>query len=391
VSSRGESYGYSSSFSQGVLPLRAPPPEPNPVLFSDHIREIVRPSRPQGQCGSCWAYALDAAVQYALALAYRDLGFSFDDDFMSHQYLLSCYDVEGAMCGCWGGDLPRALLEMARGGIVTYRQFPYDNGPDASTSDRSVVCDGPQARGTCRACAPGEPQQRRELSWRPRPEEPLRYLQATACVPCDEAGWPRYYPREPFQVGGAGFSLEAKVEALKTQLRRRGPLAAVIAMDTEVFARLDRGGRSELPHFSRLPIYRLTKPAPPGAAHAVSVQGYWDPPGDRSHAVWICRNSWGPKWGYGLRSRTLRTTLGGFFSVSMYEGAELIGLVDRAVSFEGVDVQTNPERPRRAPSADDPFLQPWPPRTPRAWLLLVAAALLALLALLTSGPSRRAA
>jgi len=75
----------------------------------------------------------------------------------------------------------------------------------------------------------------------------------------------------------------------------------------------------------------------------------------------------------------------------MYEGAELIGLVDRAVSFEGVDVQTNPERPRRAPSADDPFLQPWPPRTPRAWLLLVAAALLALLTLLTLGPSRRAA
>jgi len=381
VVSGGESYGYGSSFTQGALPLRAPAPEPNPPLFLDHIRELSRPARPQGGCGSCWAYALDAAVQYALSLVYRDLGFVFDDDFMSHQYLVSCYEVPGVMCGCWGGDLPRALLEIARGGLVTYRQFPYDNGRDASSTDRSVVCTGPQSRGTCPACAPDERQERGELRWRPAPEEPLRYLQTTTCVPCAEAGWPRYYPREPFQVGGAGFSLEAKVEALKTQLRRRGPLAAVISMDPDAFAALDRGGA--VMHVSQAPIYRLARPGP--AAHAVSVQGYWDPPGRRGRAVWICRNSWGPQWGYGLR--TPRRTLGGFFNVSMYEGAD--GLADRAVSFEAVHVQLNPDRPARAPSAEDPFLQPWPARASSSPQLLVAALLLAALAL--TGSFRRAA
>ena len=124
---------YGSSFTAEALPQRRAGEDGGCVgealspgeaaLFLDYVSSgLLSEARRQGVCGGCWAYALSGCLQYAVSLAYRRLGGFFDNRYMAPQLLLSCMEIEGVACGCFGGDLAGAMAQLERSGIVTFRR-----------------------------------------------------------------------------------------------------------------------------------------------------------------------------------------------------------------------------------------------------------------------------
>jgi hypothetical protein len=352
------------------------------VAFLDHLfGGLLSKARSQGVCGSCFAYSITGAMQYAAQLAYRRLGAFFDSKYMAHQYILSCMEVEGAACGCWGGDLALALAAVAERGLVTYQQFPYENQADVVTHEgqNHFFCkanlDAGGFLGTCGPCAPGEPALELVLPEGSAEASTSLFDTAVTCIPCDVAAGPFYHPLRPFRLCDAASPLQANVDAVKRALRDLGPVCTALRVNQRDFARLKRS--VVLSHLHEAEVYRPEQAPSVGGLHAVLVVGYHDPwagsgrQEDRTRAVFVCRNSWGDDWGFRIRTRSvsvdkggrLRVTpleTGGFFAVSMYEATEQSGLLSNAVAMAGVDLRPTRDLPRRPLSLEDPFLRPYP-------------------------------
>jgi hypothetical protein len=387
LSSGGTRHSYNTDFTASALPVAgggdaAALSQEQAASFLDHLFDgLLSKARNQGACGSCFAYAITGAVQYATQLAYRSLGAFFDSKYMAHQYILSCIEVEGVACGCWGGDLALAMAEVAERGLVTYQQFPYENAADVVTHEgqNHVLCkanvDAGGYLGTCGPCHPGEPALELLL-----PEGAVEarstslFDAVVTCIPCDIVAGPFYHPLRPFRVYDAALPLQANVDATKRALRGFGPLATALKINQKDFARLKQS--VVLANLSEAEVYRPEQTPAAGSLHAVLVVGYHDPwassgrEEDRARAVFVCRNSWGDDWGFKVRTRSIDVTqgrlavaaleTGGFFAVSMYEAVEASGLLPNAVAIRGVELRPTKALAQRSLSLEDPFLVPYP-------------------------------
>lgn len=374
----GESLSYSTTFSAAALPT--PAGLASDVAFDEGAEAsqflsflaggLLQKANVQGKCGSCWAFGIAQSLQYATALAYRRLHRFFRPRYMSVQYLLSCYEKQDVMCGCRGGDLAEAFKVVASGGTVLEQDFRYDNGEDPrqSVASGDVICaqNAGHFLGTCRPCGSSE--------------EPVREGTTISCIPCGgQPLWPRYYPSRPFRVSSQASPLDQRVRAIKQELRRVGPLCGVLGVDREAFQALHGFNGRVVERVTEAPVYAPATVSKTAVKHAVLIVGYYDPwardkrtEGLRSQAVWVCRNSWGGDWGYRIRATRIedggdgatahlvRTALGGFFNVSMYEHADAIQLVNQTVSFQEVMVQFEEDPNPRALRASDLHTAPLP-------------------------------
>ena len=384
---------YNSTFTAGALQQRGSGADAEtcvgPVLslaqrsaFLDFLYSgLLQESRVQGRCGSCWAYAISAVVQYATALSYRSLGGWFNNRFMSPQLLLSCIEAEGVACGCFGGDLAAGMALVAEEGMVTFRQFPYENDSSVTTQEGQVhyICrpnEGAKGYlGTCAPCRKEEADLETVLPMRTDrggSSAPIEVL--ASCMPCDSIGAPFYFPLAPCRLYRDDEDIEANVDAIKRSLCAHGPLCATIRVNA---ADLAAAGKSNgvLADVRLAPIYKPQSTPPTGALHSIAIVGYVDPwaevpsPQNRSRAVFVCRNSWGPEWGFKIKTHSfaqaadgsqtvVELILGGFFLVSMYEGADVIGLLQTTVGIQGMRIRTLGDAIPRPLRLTDPFVVP---------------------------------
>jgi len=344
---------------------------------------FLEPSRIQGKCGSCWAYSISAGVQYATALAYQRLGGFFNNRYMAPQLLLSCIEAEGVACGCYGGDLAAAMSLVSKEGMVTFRQFPYENDSSVVTQEGQLqyICrvnEGSEGYlGTCAPCRVDEPDLEEVVSDVSGPAKTsTAFLTLSSCMPCGSVGVPFYFPVSPCRLFREDESVDANVEALKRALRSHGPLCATIRVNREDIKRI---GKSQLiSNVLEAPVYRPDSTPPSGALHAVIIVAYVDPwaeskaQEDRSRAVFVCRNSWGQDWGFKMRTRQIaqekdgaqkvvETILGGFFAVSMYESVEATGLLRTSITVTDMHVRTLGDDVGRPLRLTDPFVTPFNP------------------------------
>ena len=320
---------------------------------------FLHSSNRQGKCGSCWAFALAQALRIATDVAYRSLGRFFVPRYFSVQYMLSCYEVPDAMCGCVGGDLARAFDEVSRRGTVLEKNFPYDNNarPELGILERDSVCaQSPATLDTCPPCKPGQ--------------APTRVADRVVdCVPCEAAAAPFFFPGEPFRVAPSKDELHDRVAAVKRELLRTGPVCCTIGVNAEALRAAGEPPRL-VKDVTDAPTYAPDFVSASALKHAVIIVGYYDPPGQTPSSVWICRNSWGDEWGYRVRANRVRpeagrivvsqTELGGFFNVSMYERQTELGLLDGAVSFKEVRTRAAGDAAPRALRYSDAETLPLP-------------------------------
>jgi hypothetical protein len=351
-------------------------------VFLDFLHSgLLQEARVQGRCGSCWAYAISAVVQYATALAYQRLGGWFNNRYMAPQLLLSCIEAEGVACGCFGGDLAAGMALVAEEGMVTFRQFPYENDSSVATQEGQVhyLCrpnEGAKGYlGTCAPCRKEEPDLETVLPTRMETggfSAPIEVL--SSCMPCDSIGAPFYFPLSPCRLYRDDESVEANVEAVKRSLCAHGPLCATIRVNTADLEAVGKFG-GVLADVTTAPIYKPQSTPPTGALHSIAVVGYVDPwagaptPQNRARAVFVCRNSWGPDWGFKIKTRSIEqaadgsqtmaeSVLGGFFLVSMYEGVDVTGLLQTTVGLRGMQIRTLGDAAPRPLRLTDPFVVP---------------------------------
>lgn len=93
--------------------------EGNPVPAKYSLRHQSGPVEDQGQCGSCWDFALTTTLRGTMMTAGNDPG------RLSFNYLLNC-DKE--MMGCGGGDFAAADLLLAPLGAPKYGSDGSYNG-----------------------------------------------------------------------------------------------------------------------------------------------------------------------------------------------------------------------------------------------------------------------
>lgn len=380
---------YNTTFDDTAIPARTPSDDLGAPLSEGQRKQyldivesgLLAPARNQGRCGSCWAYAVTGAIQYSTALTYQRLGGFFNNDFMAPQLLLSCVEKPGTACGCFGGDLAKVMNFVSDQGIVTFRQFPYENDSSVETQEGQVhyVCRPNEEAesaylGTCAPCKKGEVDYEQVVPvLKGIAQKTTQFATLSSCMPCGSVGPPFYFPKKCFKVFSAAQSIEENVEALKRLLVSKGPVCATLRVNQEDFAKAGKDtSLQDLPP-SKAPVYAPKSTPSTGALHSVLVMGFYDPwvsdrtPEQRKKAYFLCRNSWGPTWGFRLRAKRYRLsargvveltdeTLGGFFCVSMYEAYQQIGLLQTAVAIPQVLVKTLGDAQPRALRLTDPFV-----------------------------------
>lgn len=353
----GDVFWADTSFSQGVLPLRAGGASANPPSFLDYLLQpLLWRRRPHAEgCRSSWAFALTGAVQCATALAYQRLGRLFDSRFMSATFLISCYEQgPRGICGCRGADLPVLLSAVAGHGLVTFRQFPYVatrtiNAPLDALVEEAYYCERDTHLGTCPPCnAALDDYSETAIAASPDLGS-FRFV--VPCIPCSQPTAPLYFPSEPFHVAvGLSAPLKQQVEAVKAELRRVGPLCAAIGIDAEAFTALQSAGRAPTVAKPGDGIFYRPRHVLEDLYRSVLIVGYVDA-GAEDAAFWICWTAIGSvDVGYTLAGQGIE----GLFNVDMY--SQDSRLLQRVLSFERILVRVTPDGAPQPPGVTDPMV-----------------------------------
>lgn len=89
------------------------------VTVDHHILGHTVPVKDQGNCGSCWAFVANSALESAIAIKYNT-----KPVHLSEQYLVDC-DTRGYNAGCNGG-LESAAWEFTKKNGARYESdYPY--------------------------------------------------------------------------------------------------------------------------------------------------------------------------------------------------------------------------------------------------------------------------
>lgn len=217
-------------FDQPLRTIRFQLPQATPPNFDwrhEGGQNFVTSIKDQGDCGSCWAFAVVAAIEamnnierFITSQSPRTPGFNYGLD-LSEQFLVSCSGAGDCAEGGW----PEVAAEYVRtDGIAREDSFPYAEadlpcGPDLDWSDRAIVIEN--------------------WSW----------------------------------VTQSTENRDAIYNALQN-----GPLAAYMDVYSDFY-------------YYHSGIYQYTTGDLEGG-HMILIVGY-----DKSGNYWICKNSWGTRWG----------------------------------------------------------------------------------------------
>ena len=97
------------------------------------VANVVTPVRNQGQCGSCWAFAVVGALESLRFQGYRVAGANF-----AEQQLVDCSSSYGNQ-GCNGGWPTNAFNYVKAKGITTESAYPYTSGNTRVTGTCKTV------------------------------------------------------------------------------------------------------------------------------------------------------------------------------------------------------------------------------------------------------------
>ena len=257
-----------------LTPFRAPLIELPPVeklsnFLLYNLKELT-PIRNQGDCGSCWAFALtDMLSDRAMVVS----GGRFRKN-LSVQQLLSCFDTNG----CDGQSPEEAAYWLMDNNtkLFTEKAFPYKQ-----ISGGEVFTKCPK-----------------NLKGYQVGIEPNSIKSIVEFIP--EKGYNKSV-------------LNRNIQNMKRTLHEFGPFYCAMAVYDDFFS------------YTGLEPYKPGKNAGLVGGHAINVVGYCDKGVDtrkkfKDTAYWICRNSWGTSW-------PLQTALDGYFTIVM--GENICGIESR--------------------------------------------------------------
>jgi len=201
------------------------------------------PARHQRNCGSCWAFAVVAALESVIKIRENCPEMQVD---LSEQYVLSCLSSAGS---CHGGSGYLALFYINntsekgnyKNGIIPESCFPYEG-------DDSIPCS--------EKCPDWEYQ----------------------LIPISDFGY--WHSSGSFD----------DINAIKTQIMENGPVAVDIAANNH-FSSWGLTNNNPSDYYSYTGPSSFTN-------HLVCIVGWKDDPSINNGGYWIVKNSWGSYWGY---------------------------------------------------------------------------------------------
>lgn len=249
------------------LPFVAPEDQPPFLLYKP---EYLTPVRNQGDCGSCWAFAVCDMLADRMMIA---SGGHFREN-LSVQQLLACFDRDG----CDGGSPEEACFFMQSSGFrlntskfMKYKQ--YKGGYISSTCPKDLR----------------------------NPEIGIENDSVRSLV--------EYIEEEDYDTD----ILQRNISNMKRELIIGGPFYCAMSVYDDLFS------------YSGTSVYERNPKADIVGGHAIEIIGYCDKGVDKrmgfkDTAYWICRNSWGKNW-------PTESTMIGYFTIKM--GVNMCGIESR--------------------------------------------------------------
>lgn len=226
--------------------------------------------RNQGDCGSCWAFAL--CDMLADRLHFKSLGVF--DSSLSVQELLACFNPDG----CNGGSPEEAAIWLSESGkkLMLNDVYPYKQGSGGLVTNVCPIDKGSMLVGI----------------------EPKSVFSIVEYIEEDNPDT---------------TILEQNVLNMKQALVESGPFYCAMTVYDDFFT------------YKGLQPYKRDKNARIIGGHAIEVVGFCEKGEDpreeyKDTGYWICRNSWGKDW-------PLNSTLTGFFTIVM--GSNMCGIESR--------------------------------------------------------------
>jgi C1A family cysteine protease len=223
-----------------------PIPKATPSEFSwmnNNGKDWTTSAKNQGNCGSCWAFAAIGVFESVIKIKE---GSSYLSPDLSEQYILSCLRQAGS---CNGGNAKRALE-------LIMKTTPEGNGQNG------VV-----------------------------PEDCFEYY-ASHQISCSEKceNWEEnLVPLLNYGSWSPDGSASDR-ERIKTTIMDKGPVVAHI-MATDTFKKWGANFHNPSGYFFSFGSISFVN-------HVVMIVGWKDNPLVPRGGYWICKNSWGPEWGY---------------------------------------------------------------------------------------------
>ncbi|KAG2498189.1 hypothetical protein HYH03_003943 [Edaphochlamys debaryana] len=279
-------------------------------------RNTLPPAEQQGSCGSCWAFAIAAAMQAQ--------GFQAETQRavprLSKQQLVDCstfgptYGPDFTNQGCRYGFVPVAIEYIMQEGLLSEQDYPYEDAGFDHNNPRAPV------RRTCRAG--------------------LR------------AGSPRYFIRSYQQL------LPTDERLMMNELCLRGARALIVLVDLCDDFMAYRGGV-----FDKDCAWRGDN------GHILTIVGYGTAV-ERGQEVpyWLVRNSWGDTWGDPSNP--------GYVRIKRNAGKPGVGLMGLASWVYRITrvFDKEPETNTTAGGQPPPSTPPPPDCTTRGWMAAAAHA-----------------
>ncbi len=212
-------------------------------------KDWTTPAKNQGNCGSCWLFSAMGALESVINI--REGCADLDPD-LSEQYVLSCLPAAGS---CNGGNTTKCVFYFINS---TSTDGNYHNG---------VIT-----------------------------EECFKYQSNFKSIPsCSEKSdnWEDFLI--PISDYGESWTYENQHElrdTIKSLVYQKGPIM-VYFWASERF--IHWGTLHKLPS-QYYPDYH--EECPNFVNHGITVVGWKDNPSISNGGYWICKNTWGPEWGY---------------------------------------------------------------------------------------------
>jgi C1A family cysteine protease len=227
----------SISPSYGLQPIDLP----EYFSWKDHNgQDWTTSAKNQGSCGSCWGFAALGILESIINIKE---GISDLNPDLSEQYLLSCLPSAGS---CNGGFVTMAFLRILN--------------DDAEGNNCNGII----------------------------PEQCFRY-EGDDTIPCEKKSenWEDYL----IPITSYGRITEDNMkEAIKSRIINNGPVTSSMCATNENFTVWGYTNHNSDDYFP----YELGG----GADHAVIIVGWKDDSSIGKGGYWICKNSWGPTFGY---------------------------------------------------------------------------------------------
>lgn len=251
---------------------------PLPTTFTDWISAgNLLQVLDQNQCGDCWAFAICEMMAQRLNILTKGK----ISTPLSTQYLNSCYNGSQGAMGC-GGGIPELVMRTIHSyGVISSADYPY-----RQTNETTLPC----ANLPKTACI-----------YRMGVVTPL-CIQKTGGS-ADENQLNLTQRLDPTTIA-------YNVQQMKTDIYLNGPIIAAIECYNDLM-------QTFRPTSTNVYVPNLSSGVDGG--HAIVIVGWSQTP--QGVPYWICQNSWGENWGYGLDSMNPRNSRGGYWNHIMGQNA----------------------------------------------------------------------